>query len=448
MNSKNLKLLASLAASGFLSLNAWASQIDGEIVSLEDGVATIAVASSLDINKGDPAKVVKAIEGGNFETTDGEVIHTMEGVAIVQFEKGHIDVGLRATIDIKAPFHDADELCAIPNDRFSTSEGVIDEDVDTIASIEACRAAIAQYPDEARFFAQLGRVLEIRKKPAGAILEYEKALIIQPNYPVALHRLASIRFYGPIELRDNDVARNYFNKAAKLGFDQSMPVIGSMCRDGLGGKKDLRAAVQWFTQSADQGYAYSQFALAECYQRGWGVDKDLRQALLLYRSASEKDYVPAMRKLGMVFSEGLGVDVNDEVAFAWFERAAEEGDVEAQYQLGTFHRDGRATKQDIQEGLQCFNTASNEGHIEAKREIAKVFLEGNGVEQDLEIAAAWFLKAAEAGDVSSQYNVGSMYEKGEGLDRDKDSAITWYRKAARSGSTASQKRLIKLKTEW
>lgn len=448
MKRINLKTLAAAAFCCGLSWSLQANTIEGEIVAIDSGTATISVPSISEIGKGDPVKVVRSLGGSNFETLEGEVTHTMEGVAIVEFAKGNLDVGLRAVIDVKAPYHESDELSAIPSDKFAVAEGIMNEDMDAEAAVEACRKAIKAYPEESRFHAQLGRALEVLKKPAGAIIEYERALEIQPNYPVALHNLASIRFYGPVELRNFDVARKNFDKAAKLGYASSMPVIGSMCRDGLGGKKDLRMGAIWFKMSAEQGNAYSQFALGECYQNGWGLDKDLQQALLLYRSSAEKEYIPAMRNLGTVFAEGIGVDQNDEVALKWYEKAAQYGDSEAFYQLGIFYRDGRVVKANVENSLNFFNKASNKGHVEAKREIARIFYEGTGVERDYDIAAAWYLKAAEAGDKSAQFNVGVMLEKGQGLSRNKEEAIGWYKEAARQGHTSSQKRLIKLKTVW
>lgn len=448
MKRTYLKTIAAAAISCSLSWSMQANTIEGEIVAIDHSTATISVSSISEIGKGDPVKVVKALGGNTFETLEGEVTDTMEGIAIADFGKGVIDVGLRAVIDVKAPYHESDELSAIPSDKFAVAEGIMNEDLDAEAAVEACRQAIKAYPDEARFHAQLGRALEVLRKPAGAIIEYERALEIQPNYPIALHNLASIRFYGPAELRDFDVARKYFDKSAKLDYASSMPVIGSMCRDGLGGKKDLRTAAIWFKMSSEQGNAYSQFALGECYQNGWGLDKDLQQALLLYRSSAEKEYIPAMRNLGKAFAEGIGVDQNDEIALKWYEKAAQYNDVEAFYQLGVFYRDGRVVKQNIESALNYFNKASSKGHVLAKREIAQIFYNGQGVERDYDIAAAWFMKAAEAGDQAAQFNVGVMLEKGQGLSRSKNEAISWYKEAARQGHTSSQKRLIQLKAVW
>jgi hypothetical protein len=43
-------------------------------------------------------------------------------------------------------------------------------------SLEACRVAVNEFPEEPRFHDQLGRLLEVLEKPASAILSYERAI--------------------------------------------------------------------------------------------------------------------------------------------------------------------------------------------------------------------------------------------------------------------------------
>ncbi len=147
---------------------------------------------------------------------------------------GSVKEGDRVRIDRispVAPVLEADILASIPDDKFSLSDTVDDDKIDRKASLEVCRAALTEFPEEPRFHAQLGRLLEVLEKPASAILSYERALELEPNYPVVLHKLASLRFFGPEELRDLEIARDFYRRAAELEFDAAMPVIGSMSRD-------------------------------------------------------------------------------------------------------------------------------------------------------------------------------------------------------------------------
>jgi len=58
-----------------------------------------------------------------------------------------------------APVTDCDRLAANPPDPDRITLGVPRESVDLPRAIDACRAAVAQYPDEARLAYQLGRCL-------------------------------------------------------------------------------------------------------------------------------------------------------------------------------------------------------------------------------------------------------------------------------------------------
>ena len=125
--------------------------------------------------------------------------------------------------------------------------------MDHKVSLEACRAALNELPEELRFHVHLGRLLEVLEKPASSILSYERALELERDYSVVLHRLTSLRFFGPEELRNLKLARGFYRRAVELEFDASMPVIGSMSRDTTGGPRDYEAAVHWFEIASEKG---------------------------------------------------------------------------------------------------------------------------------------------------------------------------------------------------
>ncbi len=97
---------------------------------------------------------------------------------------------------------EADILALIPDGKFSVSDPADDDKMDNRASLEAYRVALNEFPEEPRFHAQLGQLLEFLEKPAGAILSYERVLELEPDHSVVLQRLTFLRFFGPEELRD------------------------------------------------------------------------------------------------------------------------------------------------------------------------------------------------------------------------------------------------------
>lgn len=450
----NIEVSRILAISALVSVSSTSlfADVEGEVVvsNLETGSITVQIDPSDSVEIGEPVVAFGEVEGEIVEIATGEIISLGEGSFEAIFDAAELPEGTAALVKQFAPEHEADFLSAIPGDVFSiVEERVSNENLDTAAAIKACRAALVEYPKESRFYAQLGRALEVDGKPASAILQLEKALELRADYPVALHTLAKLRFYGPEELRDFQVARKHFLRAAELGFDASMPVIGTMSRDELGGDRDYAAAAAWFAIAAEKGNPFSQNALAECYEHGWGLEEDISKALLWYRSSAELSYVPALRNLGRVFEKGIGVDKNTRRAFDWYSRAAEKGDIESQFQVGLAFLKGKGVVYSNEYAMEWLSKAADAGHAKAMREIASHYYgSGDTKNNDLDLAAAWYKKAATQGDISAQYNLGTMLEKGQGLDRNRDLAINWYRQAARSGHSESQKRLIKLKTDW
>ncbi len=445
--SKASYLLAALSAA---TLQSTFADVSGEIVSsdLETGALTVAIEVGETVAVGEPLVAFGEVDGEQVEVATGEIIGLGENSFTAIFDSEEVIVGMEILVKQSAPEHDADLVSAIPDDIYAVADPILNANLDAPAAAKICREAISEFPKESRFYAQLGRALEVDGKPASAILQYEKAIALRPDYPVALHNLAKLRFYGPEELRDFEVARKHFNRAAELGFDASLPVIGTMCRDELGGDRDYAAAANWFSIAAEKGNPFSQNALAECYENGWGIDEDVSTALLWYRSSAELGYTPALRNLGRVFATGIGVEKSDRKAFDWYSRAAEKGDVESQYQVGRAFLDGRGVVYSSEYGLEWLTKAADSGHAAAMREIASHYYHNGDGREDLDLAAAWYKKAAKKGDAASQYNLGSMFEKGEGIDRDKGLAINWYRQAARQGHSESQKRLVKLKADW
>lgn len=449
---KNVVTKASTLAAVLLvsALQSSFADVEGEVVesNVETGALTVRIDGAEAVQVGEPVVVFNEVEGKTVEFANGEVTGIGEGTYTAVFDSPEVVVGMKTLVKQSAPEHEADHLSAIPEDSFAVVDAVINANLDAPAAVKACREAIAEYPKESRFYAQLGRALEVDGKPASAILQYEKAIELRPDYPVALHNLAKLRFYGPEELRDFEVARKHFARAAELGFDASMPVIGTMSRDGLGGDRDYAVSAGWFSVAAEKGNAFSQNALAECYENGWGLDQDISKALLWYRSSAELGYVPAYRNLGRVFSQGVGVEKSDRKAFDWYSRAAEKEDVESQYRVGKAFMTGKGVVFSQEYGLEWLTKAADAGHAKAMSEIAAFYYNNGDKKDDLDLAAAWYKKAAQNGDAIAQYNLGGMLERGAGVDRDKDLAINWYQKAARQGHSESQKRLIKLKADW
>lgn len=82
-------------------------------------------------------------------------------------------------------------------------------------------------------------------------------------------------FYGLSELRPDHLrAKEFLEKAARLGEDDAQYLLATMYRDGKGVAKDLEMAARYFSQAANQGHEKAARSLGLAFARGDGVAKD------------------------------------------------------------------------------------------------------------------------------------------------------------------------------
>ena len=93
--------------------------------------------------------------------------------------------------------------------------------------------------------------------------------------------------------------------------------LGLLYWRGLGGERDVRAAVSCFERAAKEGHVAAQTAFGLALRSGVGVRADANEARKLFRAAAAGDDVEAMLQLAALSEP-------DE-AQRWLERAAEMG---------------------------------------------------------------------------------------------------------------------------
>ncbi|MEM9158185.1 MAG: tetratricopeptide repeat protein [Verrucomicrobiota bacterium] len=436
-------LIASIA-----TLSSHAIEVTGKVIASDAQSATVELQSTNGIQTGDTVTYSTTVAGRVLEAARGEVLSVNADNIEASISNGRVNVGMDAKLEITRFVHPCDPLSAIPGDLLAVSPAVSDDLLETASAVKACREAIAEFPEEARFHAQLARAYQVAAQPGRAILSYKRAIKLNPDYPIALFNLANILYYGPEELRNDDLARAYFESAAKLDHYPAMSIIGTMMLKGIGGPQERDAAAHWFGIAADLDEPLAQNHLAECYENGWGVEEDISTALIWYRSSAEQKHPAALRNLGRIFYQGIGVKKNPERAINWFTEAAALGDAEAQYTLGRIYLEGIDALPDSAKALELFSSSAKNEYIPAIQMLAEIYYEGDIVKRDYDLAAAYYKQGAEIGDPSSQYSYGLLLEKGSGVDRDKTLAIAMFRRAARQEHIPSQERLTKLKEKW
>jgi TPR repeat protein len=145
--------------------------------------------------------------------------------------------------------------------------------------------------------------------------------------PHALHELALLHeaTTGQIVPHDPLQAKEYFSRAAYLGYTQSQHKLGQCYEFGsLGCPVDPRRSIAWYTKAAEKGNAEAELALSGWYLTGnEGVLKQSdSEAYLWARRAANKGLAKAEYAVGYYAEVGIGIKQDIEFAKRWYMRAA------------------------------------------------------------------------------------------------------------------------------
>ena len=233
------------------------------------------------------------------------------------------------------PTHLCDTLAASTNDPRRVVTGVSRQVFLKVGgeykkeAIDACRAAVMHYPNEARFQYQYARVLWA-SEPHSALVWIRKAA--EQGYEIAEDTLGQ---YFRIREGNHTQAVEWFKRAASNGLPIAQFHLGEMYRRGRGvPRADQRIAMEWYQRAADRGYARAQIHLGDVYRRGDGASRaDYVQARNWYIRAAKQGEARAQNKLGYLYHNGFGVAKSERKAITWYARAAGQGFVMAEKNL-------------------------------------------------------------------------------------------------------------------
>ena len=95
-----------------------------------------------------------------------------------------------------------------------------------------------------------------------------------------------------------------------------------MYKEGRAVPQDDQLAVQWYRKAAEQGNASGQNNLGWMYKEGRGVPQDDQLAVQWYRKAAEQGNASGQNNLIWMYKEGRGVPKNYVYAYMWMNIAA------------------------------------------------------------------------------------------------------------------------------
>jgi TPR repeat protein len=174
----------------------------------------------------------------------------------------------------EAPGAACDRLAGAPDDKAKVGPGVPFDDIDRPAATAACRAAVAQQPDNARLHFQLGRALNTQDD-VGARREYAAA--VDRHYVYAYANLGYLMLRGVGGPRDIPSARAVLQQGVDAGDLESMYALGDSLATGRGGSRDVAAGMRLMQHAADAGLPSALDGLAWYIVRHNGRLSDARR---------------------------------------------------------------------------------------------------------------------------------------------------------------------------
>ncbi|MCA8906652.1 MAG: sel1 repeat family protein [Rhodospirillaceae bacterium] len=275
-------------------------------------------------------------------------------------------------------------------------DGTYWPDLDGAAALPACRAALAEHPDDPLVLATLGRAL-LRVGDYAESVEHIRRAADMGN-PFGQSLLGYVHFTGWGVPQDPELGVRYYRMAADQGYSYAQVALGWALHGGRGIAQDDQEALRWFRRAAAQGDRSGLARLGQMYDRGWGVPVDLTEAVRLYTLAAHLGDPLAQANLGLTFYTGRGNRQNDAQALHWFRLAADQDWPPGQTGLARLYQIGAGVEQDLPRAIALYRQAAERGFLTAQLYLAEIYDRGNGVPEDDEEALYWYGLAADQGD--------------------------------------------------
>lgn len=245
--------------------------------------------------------------------------------------------------------------------------------------------------------------------------------------------------------RDLMAALDYWEKAADAGNPDAQYELGRIYLEGKEVNRDFSEAAKWIRMAAEQDKLDALVILGEMLYTGKGMKRNYTEAAKYFRRAANQNNGVALRFLGLGYYEGNGFKQNNAEAIRWFARATENGDDNARYWQGVMLLNGHGIEKDMAKAVGYFTEAGGNGDVMAQNMLGELYATGRCVPADAATAAKWYGRAADQGDGEGQLMLARLYESGQGIEKNtakalqlRDSAVGYLREHAEQGDVRAQ----------
>lgn len=213
----------------------------------------------------------------------------------------------------------------------------------------------------------------------------------------------------------------------------SVYYLGRVLFEGIGGPKEIEAAMQLYREAAAAGEPMGMLMAGNVMLATPRTPGDREQGRKLIEDAARAGLPYAYDRAGEIWARGEGGPQDDSQAAAWYSRGATLGSAVSMREWGRALLLGRGTAKDTVQGLAWLERAGDKGDAEAARLLAQALDARLGGEPDPPRITALMKRAAEAGDVVAMYEYAQRLITGKGVTQDRALAMEWARKAAEGG---------------
>lgn len=248
-------------------------------------------------------------------------------------------------------------------------------------------------------------------------LEYYRTIAADPANPQwaeATEQIGHAYFYGDevagVE-QDQQLAAQYFERAADAGDAHAQANYGLMLANGVGTPQNNASAFSYFQAAAKQGNAFAHYGLGAMYLVGSApVGKNETLAVLYFEKAAELGYNEAHTYLGSAYLHGRGVVRNNSKAFEHFSLAAETKSSQALFNLAVVQYRGVGTPKSCEQAVHNFRMVAL--HPDVLAELPFSLAKGYECYQKRDYLRAFlhYRLVAELGDEDAQINAAYLLE--------------------------------------
>ena len=254
-----------------------------------------------------------------------------------------------------------------------------------------------------QWYAKAVATLKKAAEQGNADAQYRLGTIYKEGKGVPRNDDMGCQWYAEAAAQGHDAGLNALKQLAEQGDAAAQYRLGTMYKEGKGVLRSDDMACQWYAKAAAQGH-----------DAGLNVLKQL----------AEQGDADAQYRLGTMYKEGKSMPQDSNMACQWYAEAAaqgheaglsvlkqlaEQGDAAAQFSLGEMYDYGEGVPQDDDRARQWYEKAAVQGHVAAQFRLGEMYDYGEGVPQDDDRACQWYAEAAAQGHAPAQYRLGGMY---------------------------------------